>query len=48
VFVGSIATCEKIKAEEVFLELGLTPGVQSLNKWQRLLEEFQPAKAAAS
>jgi hypothetical protein len=55
VFVGSleqiredIAACEKIGAEEVFLEIGFTPGGQSLSNWQRLLEEFRPSSAAAS
>ena len=37
-----IAACEKIGAEEVFLELGFTPGGQSLSNWERLLEEFRP------
>ncbi len=50
IFVGSvdqiredIAACEKIGAEEVFLELGFSPGGQSLSNWERLLEEFRPA-----
>jgi probable F420-dependent oxidoreductase len=49
IFVGSpdqiredIAACEKIGAEEVFLELGFTPGGQELSNWERLLEEFRP------
>jgi alkanesulfonate monooxygenase SsuD/methylene tetrahydromethanopterin reductase-like flavin-dependent oxidoreductase (luciferase family) len=53
VFVGSvdqirddIAACEKVGAEEVFLEIGFTPGGQSLSHWQRLLEEFRPARAS--
>jgi hypothetical protein len=37
-----VAGCEKIGAEEVFLELGFTPGGQSLSNWERLLEEFRP------
>jgi len=51
VFVGSleqiredIAACEKIGAEEVFLEIGFTPGGQSLDNWEKLLEEFAPAE----
>jgi hypothetical protein len=55
VFTGSInqirediAACEKIGAEEVFLEIGFTPGGQSLSNWQRLLNEFRPAKAPAN
>jgi probable F420-dependent oxidoreductase len=51
VFVGSldqiredIAACEKISAEEVFLELGFTLGGQSLDNWLRWLEEFRPQK----
>ena len=50
IFVGSIeqmrediAACEKIGADEVFLELGFTPGGQSLGNWETLLEEFRPA-----
>ena len=50
IFVGSIdqihediAACEKIGAEEVFLEVAFTPGGQSLSNWERLLEEFKPA-----
>ena len=43
-----IAACEKIGAEEVILEVGFTPGGQSLTNWQRLLEEFRPARAAAA
>ena len=49
IFVGSkeqihedIAACEKIGAEEVFLELGFTPGGQSLDNWLRNLDEFKP------
>jgi len=49
IFVGSldqiredIAACEKIGADEVFLELGFTPGGQTLGNWERLLEEFRP------
>lgn len=49
VFVGSveqirqdIAACEKIGAEEVFLELGFTPGGQSLPNWEKWLEVFRP------
>ena len=37
-----IAACEKIGAEEVFLELAFTPGGQQLSNWERLLEEFRP------
>jgi len=55
VFVGSldqiredIAACERIGADEVFLEVGFTPGGQSLSNWQRLLEEFRPARTAAA
>lgn len=51
VFVGSldqirqdIVACEQIGAEEVFLELGFTPGGQNLDNWLRLLEEFRPKK----
>jgi hypothetical protein len=50
IFVGSLdqiredlAACDKIGAEEVFLEVGFTPGGQSLSNWQKLLEEFRPA-----
>jgi hypothetical protein len=43
-----ITACEKIGAEELFLEVGFTPGGQSLTNWQRLLEEFRPARAAAA
>jgi probable F420-dependent oxidoreductase len=50
IFVGSveqiredIAACEKIGAAEVFLEIGFTPGGQSLSRWEKLLEEFAPA-----
>jgi len=50
IFVGSveqiredIAACEKIGADEVFLELGFTHGGQTLSNWERLLEEFKPA-----
>jgi probable F420-dependent oxidoreductase len=50
IFVGSIDQiredirgCEKIGAEEVFLELGFTAGGQSLSKWESLLQEFRPA-----
>ena len=43
-----IAACEKIGAEEVFVEMGFTPGGQSLTNWQKLLEEFPPARAAAA
>jgi probable F420-dependent oxidoreductase len=53
IFVGSpdqihtdIHACEKIGAEEVFLELGFIRGGQSLENWHRWLEEFRPAKAA--
>jgi alkanesulfonate monooxygenase SsuD/methylene tetrahydromethanopterin reductase-like flavin-dependent oxidoreductase (luciferase family) len=49
IFVGSldqiredIAACEKIGADEVFLELGFTHGGQTLSNWERLLEEFRP------
>ena len=55
IFVGSLqqihedlAACEKIGAEEVFLEVGFTPGGQSLNNWLGLLEEFRPATAPAA
>jgi alkanesulfonate monooxygenase SsuD/methylene tetrahydromethanopterin reductase-like flavin-dependent oxidoreductase (luciferase family) len=51
IFVGSVdqihedlAACEKIGAEETFLELGFTPGGQSLDNWLQMLEEFGPAK----
>jgi probable F420-dependent oxidoreductase len=37
-----IAACEKIGAEEVFLELAFTHGGQQLSNWERLLEEFRP------
>ena len=43
-----IAACEKIGAEEVILEVGFTLGGQSLTNWQKLLEEFPPARAAAA
>jgi probable F420-dependent oxidoreductase len=50
IFVGSvdqiredIAACEKIGADEVFVELGFTHGGQTLSNWERLLEEFRPA-----
>lgn len=49
IFVGSldqvredIAACEKIGADEAFLELGFTHGGQTLSNWERLLEEFRP------
>jgi probable F420-dependent oxidoreductase len=55
VFVGSIdqirediAACKSIGAEETFLEVGFTPGGQSLSTWERLLEEFRPARTAAA
>jgi probable F420-dependent oxidoreductase len=55
IFVGSedqiredIAACEKIGAEEVFLEVGFTPGGQLLDSWLRLLEEFKPPKTATA
>jgi alkanesulfonate monooxygenase SsuD/methylene tetrahydromethanopterin reductase-like flavin-dependent oxidoreductase (luciferase family) len=55
IFVGTIeqinediAGCEKIGAEEVFLEAGFTPGGQSLDNWMKLLEEFRPAKTVAT
>ena len=50
IFVGSldqvredIVACEKIGAEEVFLELGFTSGGQTLDNWFKMLEEFKPA-----
>jgi probable F420-dependent oxidoreductase len=50
IFVGSLeqthedlAACEKIGADETFLEIGFTPGGQSLSKWEELLEEFAPS-----
>ncbi len=45
---GNLAACEKIGLEDVFLEVGFTPGGQSLTNWARLLEEFRRARAAAS
>jgi len=55
IFVGSadqiredLAACEELGADETFLELGFTPGGQSLENWQRMLEEFRPAKTALS
>jgi len=55
VFVGSIdqihediAACESIGADETFLEIGFTPGGQSLNNCEQLLEEFKPARATAA
>ena len=39
-----IAACEKIGAQEVFLELAFTPGGQQLSNSERLLEEFRPAR----
>ena len=43
-----IAASEKIGTEEVILQVGFSPGGQSLTNWQRLLEEFRPARAAAA
>jgi alkanesulfonate monooxygenase SsuD/methylene tetrahydromethanopterin reductase-like flavin-dependent oxidoreductase (luciferase family) len=37
-----LAACEKIGANEVFYELGFTPGGQQLSAWERLLEELKP------
>ena len=37
-----LAACEKIGADEVFYELGFTPGGQQLSTWERLMEEFRP------
>jgi len=49
IFTGStqqihddIGACEQIGAEEVCLELGFTPGGQSLDNWLKWLEEFRP------
>jgi probable F420-dependent oxidoreductase len=51
IFMGSadqiredIAACEKIGAEEVFLELGFTRGGQELSNWEKMLEEFKPGR----
>ncbi len=48
-FVGSLeqihedlAACERLGADETFLEIGFTPGGQSLSTWENLLEEFRP------
>lgn len=53
IFVGSleqikedIRACEKIGADEVFLEPVFSPGSQKLEGWLELLETFRPAKAA--
>lgn len=50
IFVGSpdqiredIAACEKVGADEVFLEFCFTPGGQDLSNWLRWMEEFRPA-----
>ena len=43
-----IAACEKIGAEEVILGVNFTLGGQSLINWRELLEEFPPARAAAT
>jgi probable F420-dependent oxidoreductase len=55
VFVGTreqiredIAASERIGADELFLEVGFTPGGQSLRNWQKLLEEFRPTNTAAA
>jgi len=55
IFVGSldqihedIAACERIGAEETFLELGFTPGGQSLDNWMAMLEDFRPGKTAVA
>jgi probable F420-dependent oxidoreductase len=49
IFAGSLeqvhedlAACEKIGAAETFMEIGFTPGGQSLSNWEKLLEEFKP------
>jgi probable F420-dependent oxidoreductase len=53
VFVGSVeqikedlAACEKIGADETFLEPAFSAGRESVSGWLHLLDEFQPAKAA--
>jgi probable F420-dependent oxidoreductase len=49
VFVGSVqqikedlAACEKIGADEVFLEPAFSAGRESISGWLKLLEEFKP------
>lgn len=49
VFVGSldqiredIAACEKIGADELFLEVGFTHGGQDVSNWLKWLDEFRP------
>jgi probable F420-dependent oxidoreductase len=51
IFIGTpdqiredIAACEKIGADEVFLELGFTHGGQELSNWEKWLEEFKPGR----
>jgi len=39
-----IAACEKIGADEVFLELGFTHGGQELSNWEWWMEEFKPGR----
>ena len=50
IFVGSldqiredIAACEKIGADELFLEVGFTHGGQDVSNWLKWLDEFRPA-----
>ena len=50
VFVGTldqiredIAACEKIGADELFLEVGFTHGGQEVSNWLKWLDEFRPA-----
>jgi len=51
IFIGTpdqirqdIAACEKIGADEVFLELGFTHGGQELSNWEWWMEEFKPGR----
>ena len=51
IFIGTpdqirqdIAACEKIGADEVFLEFGFTHGGQELSNWEWWMEEFKPGR----
>jgi hypothetical protein len=44
---NDIATCEKMGADEAFLEPAFCAGRESVSRWLELLEEFQPAQSAA-
>lgn len=55
VFVGSVeqikedlAACEKIGADEVFLEPAFAAGRASISAWLHLLDEFKPSKTASA